>query len=83
MNDTPTNATQGELEELNGLLVRELIVKIKDGTATSTDLGTAMNIVRSNQVKPSDPEADAYEAARGVEYADFPVKFPVDVDSDD
>ncbi len=82
MSEANRNATQGELEELNGLLVRELIAKIREGVATSTDLGTAMNLIRSNQVKPRDPEAEAFEASRSVSYDDFPIQYPIDVDDE-
>lgn len=73
------NATQGELEELNGLLVRELIAKIKEGTASGTDLSTAAKLVKEYKVQPIDPRipATSYHHQIPAEQLDY----PVDVDS--
>jgi len=71
-----TNATQAELEELNGLLVRDLIDKIKEGTASGADRATASKLIISNRIRPTDPEAEAIEAARIVDPADYPIQFP-------
>ncbi|GGE46821.1 hypothetical protein [Actibacterium pelagium] len=73
MTDT-LNATTVELEELNGLLVRRLVEKIKDGSATSTDLATAMNLVRSHKVVPVDPDVEAQTEAWKFDAMDYPVK---------
>ncbi len=67
------NATKVELEELNGLLVRNLIGKIKDGEATSTDLATAMNLMRTNKVQPTEPMAPRVSITH-IDPADFPVQ---------
>lgn len=76
LDDVP-NATRVELEKLNGLLVRRLIEKIEDGSASSTDLHTAMNIMRANRITPSEP-ADNRGFTPGYRLSpeDFP--FPVD-----
>lgn len=70
----PTNATQAELEELNGLLVRELIAKLRDGTARGTDLATASKLLISNRVRPTDPEAEEIIRVHTIDPDDFPVK---------
>ncbi len=69
------NATQGELEELNGLLVRELISKIKEGTATGTDLSTAAKLMREHKVQPIDLRvpATSYHSQIPAEQWDYPV----------
>ncbi|WP_171134768.1 hypothetical protein [Ruegeria sp. HKCCD7221] len=74
--DSIKNATQGELEELNGLFVRELIAKIKEGTATGTDLSTAAKLMKEHKVQPIDPRvpATSYASQRLDAELDFPVK---------
>ncbi len=76
--DSIKNATQGELEELNGLLVRKLIGKIKEGTATGTDLSTAAKLVKEHKVQPIDPRVPATSYASQIPDADL--DFPVNVD---
>ncbi|WP_170330203.1 hypothetical protein [Ruegeria arenilitoris] len=73
--DSIKNATQGELEELNGLLVRELIAKIKEGTATGTDLSTAAKLMKEHKVQPIDPRvpATSYHHQIPEEQLDYPV----------
>jgi len=73
-NDTSVNATTDELEELNGLLVRGLIEKIKDGTANATDLSTASKVIISNRVRPKDPEAEEIIRVHTIDPMDFPVR---------
>ena len=75
------NATQDELEELNGLLVRKLIGKIKEGTATGTDLSTAAKLVKEHKVQPIDPRvpATSYHSQIPAVQLDY----PVDVDAVD
>lgn len=73
-NDTSVNATTDELEELNGLLVRGLIEKIKDGTANATDLSTASKVIISNRVRPKDPEAEEIIRVHTIDPMDFPVQ---------
>ncbi len=68
------NATKVELEELNGLLVRNLIGKIKEGEATSTDLATAMNLMRTHKVQPTETVAPRIGITH-IDPADFPVQF--------
>ncbi|WP_157769944.1 hypothetical protein [Ruegeria profundi] len=77
--DSIKNATQGELEELNGLLIRELIGKIREGTANGTDLSTAAKLVLSNKVEPIDPRVPttSYHNQMPSEHLDY----PVDVDA--
>ncbi len=73
--DSIKNATLGELEELNGLLVRELIAKIKEGTATGTDLSTAAKLMKEHKVQPIDPRvpATSYHSQMPHEDLDYPV----------
>ena len=73
-NEANVNATTDELEELNGLLVRGLIEKIKDGTANATDLSTASKVIISNRVKPKDPEAEEIIRVHTIDPMDFPVQ---------
>ncbi len=73
------NATQGELEELNGLLVRQLIAKIKEGTATGTDLSTAAKLMKEHKVQPIDPRVPVTSYASQLPDADL--DFPVDVNT--
>ena len=72
--DKTVNATQGELEELNGLLVRELITKLKEGTANGTELSTASKLVIHNRIQPNDPDTEAYEQQYIIDPKDFPVQ---------
>ena len=73
-NEASINATTDELEELNGLLVRGLIDKIKDGTANATDLSTASKVIISNRVKPTDPETEEIIRVHTIDPTDFPVQ---------
>lgn len=43
-------ATLEALEELHGALVKALVEKVKNGTATAADLGVARQLLRDNNV---------------------------------
>ena len=71
--ELPPNTTQGELEELNGLLVRELCRKIREGTATGTELSTAAKLVVSHGVRPEVPVQEYYGYPE-IKPEDWPVQ---------
>lgn len=49
------NATEAEMENLHGLLVRSLIEKLANGTASGTELATAAKLVTTHRVRPDEP----------------------------
>ena len=76
-----SNATREDLEKLNGLLIRTLISKLEDGSATTTDIGSAVKVLVSNRVQPEEtlPGSLPRQGVSPLEYPtfdddDFPFK---------
>ena len=78
--DTPVieNATTDELKRLNGLLVRKLIARIEEDNATSSDLSTAMHLVKTNQVAPVDLRVPDYSTKGRVYIDDYDWPVPLE-----
>lgn len=75
MSEKPVNATRAELEQLNGLLIRELLRKLEVGEATATDIGNAVKVVISNRVQPKEPDGFiTYTEGSPDSEPDWPVK---------
>ncbi|MDW4548255.1 hypothetical protein R5H32_02690 [Defluviimonas sp. D31] len=80
--DEATNATRADLEKLNGLLIRTLIQKLEDGSATTTDIGSAVKVLVSNRVQPEEAVGhQGYQGYQGYQ-GEYPVSdfdFPISV----
>jgi hypothetical protein len=50
------------LEQLQGLVVQELMKRIKDGTATAGDLATAVRLLKDNGIDARGSEATNLDA---------------------
>ncbi len=53
---TEGNVTKETLGELNGLVTKELIRRINDGEANSSDLNAAIKLLTHNRVEADDLE---------------------------
>lgn len=76
-----TKVDEALLEQLQGLVVQELMKRIKDGTATAGDLATAVRLLKDNGIDARSGEApDLGEKLKDV--LPFPPK-PSDPDLND
>ncbi|MAD98968.1 MAG: hypothetical protein Unbinned200contig1002_19 [Prokaryotic dsDNA virus sp.] len=72
-----SKATEELLDQLHGLVAKDLIDKIKSGEATAQDLGAAIRFLKENNVQADPTEnknlGELYETVTAVEDLPFTV----------
>lgn len=72
-----SKATEELLDQLHGLVAKDLIDKIKSGEATAQDLGAAIRFLKENNVQADPSEnknlGELYETVTSVEDLPFTV----------